>query len=438
MSRQAYDKINKELIPIAGLDVIDSTPTQNSSHAVASGGVYDEINLLNESLNQKLDTKVIELADMAEYNNDLAMLPDGVFFVKSTVFVSDTIANRPFENISGALVISKRLPINMAKIMTVEPFVRTIPAYTGYGYPENDDWNWDSHVKTSNPNLLDNPWFTVNQRGQSQYTASTGTRVFTVDRWATASGATGGNTTVEPVTNGVNLTTADDASDNATLTQHFNDDSLFGKTVTISAIIDGVSYIATGTVPNAKTSSWQQVCRKEIEGVSIALLVSPSTSTNFQFEFIIRTPRDNTAYNCRACKLELGSVSTLAMDTAPNYATELLKCQRYFYRLKSPGNNDWIALGKAWSNNAVNVIVNVPPMRAFPTASVSDVTKLLVAKGSSSLDPHRITAIHPVYYKEFGYSLALTLDLSDSTATDGENYVLKSDTSVNIDFSADL
>lgn len=48
MSRQAYDKINKELIPIAGLDVIDSTPIQNSNHAVSSGGVYSELKKLSD------------------------------------------------------------------------------------------------------------------------------------------------------------------------------------------------------------------------------------------------------------------------------------------------------------------------------------------------------------------------------------------------------
>ena len=34
-----------------------------------------------------------------------------------------------------------------------------------------------------------------------------------------------------------------------------------------------------------------------------------------------------TSISIKAIKLELGSVSTLAMDTAPNYATELAKCK---------------------------------------------------------------------------------------------------------------
>ena len=45
------------------------------------------------------------------------------------------------------------------------------------------------------------------------------------------------------------------------------------------------------------------------------------------FRFIVYT---DTTF--KAIKLEFGTVSTLGMDTAPNYATELLKCQRYFFR----------------------------------------------------------------------------------------------------------
>jgi hypothetical protein len=41
-----------------------------------------------------------------------------------------------------------------------------------------------------------------------------------------------------------------------------------------------------------------------------------------------------SALTIHAVKLELGSVSTLANDTAPNYTDELLKCQSYFERNK--------------------------------------------------------------------------------------------------------
>ena len=48
---------------------------------------------------------------------------------------------------------------------------------------------------------------------------------------------------------------------------------------------------------------------------------------------------ENGSITLKAVKLELGSVSTLAMDTVPNYATELLKCQRYFVRLKNESSS---------------------------------------------------------------------------------------------------
>ena len=62
--------------------------------------------------------------------------------------------------------------------------------------PDNSEYNFEDVVsaKGTNPNLLINPWFTVNQRG---FTSSTGvTDVYTVDRWSIEkSGGTGGQTT---------------------------------------------------------------------------------------------------------------------------------------------------------------------------------------------------------------------------------------------------
>ena len=290
----------------------------------------------------------------------------------------------------------------------------------------------------TNRNLLDNAWFTVNQRGQSSYTASTETRVFTVDRWATASGSTGGNTTVDVLSDGLGLTTANDASDNATLTQHFSNSFLFGKTCTFSAIINSIIYSKTITIPSNKTQNWQTAGSFTSSGGVIVLFMVAPESADYDFEYIIRTPKNDTMYTVRAVKLELGSISTLAMDATPNYATELLKCQRYFYRLESIGNNDWIALGKAWATGSVNVILNMPIMRTAPSTVVSNIDLIFISKGTSTMDPHRIDRVNFAYFKKFGHSGVLTLTLADTTATLGETYILKSESAVNIDFSADL
>lgn len=290
-------------------------------------------------------------------------------------------------------------------------------------------------TQISNPNLLDNPWFTVNQRGKSSYTTSVGVQSYCVDRWIIQD-----PNTVDVVDDGLEIT---QGSYTRIIAQRISElSNISGRTVTISIIIDDTLYTHTDIIPSDTSAMW------DIDGIAHALLpngdlfsldIFKAESASF---YLVRLFNDDTAWSTshtvRAIKLELGSVSTLAMDTAPNYATELLKCQRYFYRLNSTGNNDWIAMGKSWATNEVNVIVDLPPMRTLPSVTASDLSALLIAKGASSLDPHRISAVHTAYFKEYGHSIVLTLDLADNTATDGEAYVLKSDSVVNIDFSADL
>ncbi len=64
---------------------------------------------------------------------------------------------------------------------------------------------------------------------------------------------------------------------------------------------------------------------------------------NFFVNFISSTP--NAELNIKAVKLELGSVSTLANDVAPNYAEELAKCQRFYYRATAKDPNRYARFG---------------------------------------------------------------------------------------------
>lgn len=190
----------------------------------------------------------------------------------------------------------------------------------------------------SNPNILDNPWFTVNQRGQSTYNLTE--NKMTVDRWLAS--VSSGTMIVGVSSNGLTITEASDVSDGG-FVERINEPELLGKIVTIS-IDDGTNiYHATGTIPNVQPENWTEVCSVITSGgINAALSISPVGITAFQLQYVIRVPKDNTAYTIRAVKLELGSVSTLAMDAAPNYATELLKCQRYFYKTLQFNNNGTI------------------------------------------------------------------------------------------------
>ena len=166
-------------------------------------------------------------------------------------------------------------------------------------------------LSQSNPNLLDNPWFTVNQRGQSSYSGA----VYAVDRWKIIypSG------TVSVTSDGVTL------NNHKWLVQCLESELsnyLDGKEVTASLMTsDGQIY--SGTAIFSKNST---VNYKQISSTESLWLRNYYTDGLIRFEIVNFTPSAGTDMNVRAVKLELGSVSTLAHDTASNYGLELLKC----------------------------------------------------------------------------------------------------------------
>ena len=180
-------------------------------------------------------------------------------------------------------------------------------------------WN----VGYSNPNLLDNPWFTVNQRGWTSGTPSSG-NVYTVDRWKIYD-----NTTLVKDDNGITITAG---SSVMCLYQYLNPDltkQLAGKVCTISVMLQtGEVLSAVITLPEDYNTTWDtteiwignfmfDVIKIEIEDCAT-------------FRMVNYNPGETISI-C-AVKLELGPVSTLANDSEPDYATELLKCQRYFQK----------------------------------------------------------------------------------------------------------
>ena len=176
--------------------------------------------------------------------------------------------------------------------------------------------------KFSNPNLLDNPWFIVNQRGQSDYPSTTWT--YWVDRWQTLSksSSTIGRTIL--LDNGIKIS-ADTISTTCDIVyeRKMKDDFVFGKTYTLSFMLgDGTIYSKSGVITEPDGTYKINITLTE-QGLNARI----ANETNQQVSCIITAVKDNTAMTLRAVKLELGEVSTLANDVIPDYATELAKCR---------------------------------------------------------------------------------------------------------------
>ena len=69
--------------------------------------------------------------------------------------------------------------------------------YAALTHYHDDRYYTETEIDTirrgiSNSNYLDNPWFTINQRGKSTYTGNG----YTIDRWKCNDGAGGNSTTI--------------------------------------------------------------------------------------------------------------------------------------------------------------------------------------------------------------------------------------------------
>lgn len=186
----------------------------------------------------------------------------------------------------------------------------------------------------SNRNLIDNGWFTVNQRDVADATTITGNGYF-ADRWQ----ATG---------NGVQRVAGGGISVLGTAYHKLDNPGIAGKTVTLSILY------SDGEI-SSNTFAW----------------TGTSFSKTFKYGTVSIYPSANQinigaqSVNVKAVKLELGSVSTLANDAPPNYAEELAKCQRYFYKYTG------LTTASALAGSTVTACTIPFPvtMRAVPTIS---------------------------------------------------------------------
>lgn len=239
------------------------------------------------------------------------------------------------------------------------PYINVNDAYILDNTGKQVDDAVDYALANSNRNLLDNPWFTVNQRNVS----GTITSGYIADRWTITYGSGGvqASRTDNSVT--VKSTSGSSHGDIAQRMEKSLFDFLLGKTVTASVMRSDGSVISKSFTFQSAANSID--VGTDLDGNAIAVRVY-QTSTYQDVQFW----KWKTAGTFRAVKLELGSYSTLANDVSPDYGEELRKCQ-YYYRRITVQDNGFIALGWATSATAAQFpnILGTSPMRAKPTAT---------------------------------------------------------------------
>lgn len=263
---------------------------------------------------------------------------------------------------TGSLTI-KAIKLELGTYSTLandtKPDYATELARCIYSRADSTDFYANNGFGRSNRNLLDNGWFTVNQRGYTN--ASTGDS-YIADRWKIVS-------TTQTVTNSNSVISFSGGS--YTDLRQMGTDELFrkslGKTFTVSFNANGTVYSGVFTLPTTVPSSQVDVCNLYPMGstgnyVRINFYWNPSSGI-VGYRLVVYG--SVTLYSV---KLELGSVSTLANDAPPDYAEELLKCLRYFQRIKASQTYCPIGTGLGASSSTCYVFVPLPvPLRAYPT-----------------------------------------------------------------------
>ena len=169
-------------------------------------------------------------------------------------------------------------------------------------------------TKFSNPNLLINPDFKINQRGNSTYTTSSESSIYTVDRWMLARGKATVNS------DGTVTVTATGGTTNKEGYFEQKLENAISGAYTVSMEVVSIS----GTVRIAIDGAWKNVTsgKNFFQGVN--------TSNNFNSVGLQLAV--GASITLKYMKLEQGSVATPFV--APNMAEELTKCYRFYQRMK--------------------------------------------------------------------------------------------------------
>lgn len=234
---------------------------------------------------------------------------------------------------------------------------------------------WDG---LSNPNLLINPDFAVNQRGQSTYTGISA-YTYTVDRWRIWKYNCDNYGTITVNNDGSLAVDGTMGADDAILTQTMEyGAALVGKTVTLSLEVSEI----TGTISIQQHKNVQSTLNISAPGVH-KITFDWDTSSNR----IVIDNTNCTHYTVKWIKLELGSAATPFVP--PDPATELAKCQRYYQRLH--GVNAIFASGFLGGATVAYTIIPIATMRTKPTLTFSG-NAYIWAAGHTGANGYKATA----------------------------------------------
>lgn len=194
----------------------------------------------------------------------------------------------------------------------------------------------------SNPNLLDNPWFNVNSRGQIEYVNDF---QYTLDRWRMESIKSTIKLVTDESTNETYLSWVSAvAATTHRLIQYISKDTMqgvIGKKVMLTLDLkynyDNSTWIRCSLVQKSKYDNDNVDYKNYYNTLTINpgdQFINYTTTFDFTAEnninedyvLILWYHSGTRDIDIKNVKLEIGEISTLHMDTAPDVESERLKC----------------------------------------------------------------------------------------------------------------
>ncbi len=271
----------------------------------------------------------------------------------------------------------------------------------------------------SNPNLLINPDFKINQRGQTEQEfdlTNTSVQKYCVDHWFTRSAAS----KIILVDNGIKIGFSGKGTIGSNIEQAIeNFTSFIGQSLILSvkfqeikaqgAQLASVVWLPDGTYKSLGSKKVTQ------QGVNTLVLQPiPSNATKFWIGIYGADQREGDTIDSYSiiewAKLESGSVAT--PFTPPDPATELLKCQRYYFTtdMHDPAvSTDVRGTYSVSSINGGYGLANVRfpvTMRRIPTVTLlsADRTKNRVSAWDSNLTIEDVAAAQDTTISTQGFT----------------------------------
>lgn len=201
----------------------------------------------------------------------------------------------------------------VTELDTLPSFMDTslLPVHNGAGLKKGTLSQLANYLGTkfSNPNLLINPDFKINQRGKAEYT-SDGTVRYTVDRWRSLS------LNVKTDTNGI-LLSADSQNDDGGFIAQELEKSIDSETLFTLKVASVTGSIVVSVMDSASNGNNLNITTSGIYSIGLAS----------QAKKVIIQVAKGSSCKIEWAKLEQGSIATPFV--APNPAEELVKCERF-------------------------------------------------------------------------------------------------------------